>query len=36
MNKKLCSAGAVTENVNSYNYRLLEPLSKLLLCDSSL
>ncbi len=33
MNKILCSTGAITGNVNNYNYRLLEPLSKQLLCD---
>lgn len=33
MNKILCSTGAITGNVNNYNYSLLEPLSKQLLCD---
>lgn len=33
MNKILCSTGAITGKTNGYDYRLLEPLSKQLLCD---
>ena len=33
MNKILCSTGAFTGRSNGYNYRLLEPLSKVLTCD---
>ncbi len=33
MNKILCSTGAFTGRSNGYNYRLLEPLSKVLNCD---
>lgn len=33
MNKILCSTGAVTGKVNGYDYKLLEPLSKQLMCD---
>jgi len=33
MNKILCSTGAFTGRSNGYNYRLLEPLSKVLQCD---
>ncbi|MBP3568209.1 MAG: sugar phosphate isomerase/epimerase [Lachnospiraceae bacterium] len=32
-NKILCSTGAFTGRSNGYNYRLLEPLSKILTCD---
>ena len=33
MNKILCSTGAFTGRSNGYNYKLLEPLSKVLTCD---
>lgn len=33
MNKILCSTGAITGKTNGYDYKLLEPLSKQLLCD---
>lgn len=33
MNKILCSTGAITGKVNNYDYRLLDPLSKQLMCD---
>lgn len=33
MNKILCSTGAITGKANGYDYRLLEPLSKKLMCD---
>lgn len=33
MNKILCSTGAITGKVTGYNYKLLEPLSKQLMCD---
>lgn len=33
MNRILCSTGAITGKTNGYDYKLLEPLSKQLLCD---
>lgn len=33
MNKILCSTGAAIGKANGYNYKLLESLSKQLICD---
>lgn len=33
MNKILCSTGAITGKTNGYDYKLLEPLSRKLMCD---